>query len=127
MGWIGCCFAMFHTIWVHSGPFGCLTKLGAKRAETCAKVRAMKSRRNFLQRTYIRSWVLNFFGGAFASHLFASTRRGGAPVAKMGLSIRWFGVGVSGALPLSLISIAAIMALGLIGMAIVDVSHEVVV
>ena len=25
------CF--FHTIWVHSGPFGCLTKLGAKRAE----------------------------------------------------------------------------------------------
>ena len=27
------CFAAFHTIWVHSGPFGCLTKLGAKRAE----------------------------------------------------------------------------------------------
>jgi len=24
---------VFHTIWVHSGPFGCLTKLGAKRAE----------------------------------------------------------------------------------------------
>src|SRR6185312_7868379 len=24
---------MFRTIWVHSGPFGCLTKLGAKRAE----------------------------------------------------------------------------------------------
>ena len=24
---------IFHTIWVHSGPFGCLTKLGGKRAE----------------------------------------------------------------------------------------------
>ena len=26
-------FWCFHTIWVHSGPFGCLTKLGAKQAE----------------------------------------------------------------------------------------------
>ena len=26
-------WCVFHTIWVHSGPFGCLTKLGAKRAE----------------------------------------------------------------------------------------------
>ena len=26
-------FGAFHTIWVHSGPFGCLTKLGSKRAE----------------------------------------------------------------------------------------------
>ena len=26
-------FGAFCTIWVHSGPFGCLTKLGAKRAE----------------------------------------------------------------------------------------------
>src|SRR6185369_16728726 len=25
-------WCIFHTIWVHSGPFGCLTKLGAKRA-----------------------------------------------------------------------------------------------
>ena len=24
---------MCHTIWVHSGPFGCLTKIGAKRVE----------------------------------------------------------------------------------------------
>ena len=27
------CFGAFCTIWEHSGPFGCLTKLGAKRAE----------------------------------------------------------------------------------------------
>ena len=100
-------FSAFHTIWVHLGPFGCLTKHGAKRGElvqklvpqshvwifcneltrstpldprlmfscisyyfnaigtvwlryetrcktgrTSAKVRATKSRRNFLQRTH---------------------------------------------------------------------------
>ena len=28
---------MFRTTWVHSGPFGCLTKLGAKRAELVQK------------------------------------------------------------------------------------------
>ena len=27
------CFGVFRTIWVHLGPFGCLTKLGAKQAE----------------------------------------------------------------------------------------------
>ena len=27
----------FRTIWVHSGPFGCLTKLGPKRAELVQK------------------------------------------------------------------------------------------
>ena len=30
-------FGAFHTIWVHSGPFGCLTKLGAKWAELLQK------------------------------------------------------------------------------------------
>ena len=28
---------MFRTIWLHSGPFGCLTKLGAKRPEVVQK------------------------------------------------------------------------------------------
>ena len=31
------CFREFHTIWVRLGPFGCLTKLGAKRAELVQK------------------------------------------------------------------------------------------
>ena len=31
------CFDGFPTIWVHLGPFGCLTKLGAKRAELVQK------------------------------------------------------------------------------------------
>ena len=30
-------FAAFRTIWVYLGPFGCLTKLGAKRAELVQK------------------------------------------------------------------------------------------
>ena len=30
-------FGAFHTIWVHLGPFGCLTKLGAKQAELVQK------------------------------------------------------------------------------------------
>ena len=31
------CFGAFHTIWVHLGPFGCLSKLGAERAELVQK------------------------------------------------------------------------------------------
>ena len=31
------CFGAFPTIWVHSGQFGCLTKLGAQRAELVQK------------------------------------------------------------------------------------------
>ena len=30
-------FCAFRTIWVHSGPFGCLMKLDAKRAEQVQK------------------------------------------------------------------------------------------
>ena len=31
------CFGAFRTTWVHLGPFGCLTKLSAKRAELVRK------------------------------------------------------------------------------------------
>src|SRR6185436_18349352 len=31
-------FCAFRTIWVHSGPFGCLMKLDAKRAELVQKL-----------------------------------------------------------------------------------------
>src|SRR6185437_869053 len=34
---LNCCFRAFRTIWVHSGSFGCLTKLGAKEAELVQK------------------------------------------------------------------------------------------
>ena len=35
--WKPYCFGAFHTIWVHLGMLGCLTKLGAKRAELVQK------------------------------------------------------------------------------------------
>jgi len=34
---LNCCFVAFHTSWVHSGPFGFLTKLGTKWAELVQK------------------------------------------------------------------------------------------
>ena len=42
---------IFHTIWVHSGPFGSLTKLGGKRAELvqmfvpCSRFRIFRNER----------------------------------------------------------------------------------
>ena len=40
----------FCTIWEHSGPFGCLTKLGAKRAELVQK---------FVKRSRIEHFATN--------------------------------------------------------------------
>ena len=45
------CLIVFYTIFVQLAPFGCITKLSAKRANLMKKVRATKSRRNFSQRT----------------------------------------------------------------------------
>ena len=39
------CFGEFSTIWVHLGPFGCLSKLGEERAELVQK---------FVPRSYVR-------------------------------------------------------------------------
>ena len=36
-GTLNSCFGVFCTIWLHLGLFGCLTKLGAKRAELVQK------------------------------------------------------------------------------------------
>jgi len=36
-GSLNSCFGVFCTIWMHLGPFGCLTKLSAKRAELVQK------------------------------------------------------------------------------------------
>ena len=46
------CFDVFRTIWMHLGPFGCLTKTQCKTGRTGGKVRATKSRHNFSQRTH---------------------------------------------------------------------------
>ena len=59
-------FGVFCTIWMHLGPFGCLTKLSAKRAELAQKFLA-RSRiiifRN--EHTRLPRWDLNSYFGAF--------------------------------------------------------------
>ena len=67
-------FWCVRTIWVHTGLFGCLTKLGTKRDRTGAKVHAAKSHRNFSQLKHpirpigpyndvlVRSYCLGAFG-----------------------------------------------------------------
>ena len=63
---------MFHTIGVHLGPFGCLTKLGAKRAELVQKV-VPRSRVGIFRNERTRSvpvdpklmcWFVLFYLGA---------------------------------------------------------------
>src|SRR6185437_1496585 len=66
------CFSVFHTIWVHLGPFGCLTKLGAKRAELVQKFMP-RSRVGIYHNEYTRSipvdpklmfWCVLYYLGA---------------------------------------------------------------
>ena len=54
------CFGAFRTIWVHSGLFGCLTKLGAKRAEL-VQMFVPRSRVGIIhnKRTRSTQWTLN--------------------------------------------------------------------
>jgi hypothetical protein len=65
----------FHTIWVHSGPFGCLTKLGAKRAELVQKFvprrhvgifRKERSRSTPLD-PKLTFWCVSYYLGAFGT------------------------------------------------------------
>ena len=57
---------MFHTVWVHWGLLGCLTKLGAKRAELVQKFVPRSRIGNFHNKS-IRSthWSLKSCFGAF--------------------------------------------------------------
>ena len=73
MRWIGCCFRAFRTIRLHSGPFGCLTKLGAKRAELVQKF-VPQSRVRIFHNGRTRStpfdhkltfWYISYLLGAF--------------------------------------------------------------
>src|SRR6185503_6808678 len=59
---------MFHTIWVHSGPFGCLTKLGAKRVELVQKF-VPRSRIGIFRNERTRSALLDpkLMFGAFCT------------------------------------------------------------
>ena len=68
-------FGAFHTIWVHSGPFVCLTKLGAKRAELVQKF-VPRSRVGICRNERTRStpldpkmtfWCVSYYLGAFGT------------------------------------------------------------
>ena len=68
-------FGAFHTIWVHSGPFGCLTKLGAKRAELVQKL-GPRGRIEIIRNECTRStplepkltfWCVSYYLGAFGA------------------------------------------------------------
>ena len=69
------CFGAFQTIWVHSGPFGCLTKLGAKWVELVQKF-ALRSRIEIFRNDPTRStpldaklmfWCVLYHLGAFGT------------------------------------------------------------
>jgi len=69
------CFGEFRTIWVHLGPFGCLTKLGAKRAEL-VQYFLPRSRIEIFRNESTRStpldpklifWCISYRLGAFAT------------------------------------------------------------
>ena len=65
------CFCAFRTIWVHFGPFGCLTTLSAKRVKLVQKFvpqsrvgifRNERTRSTPLDSKLLFSWFLNYLG-----------------------------------------------------------------
>ena len=72
---LNCRFGVFQTIWVHSGPFGCFTKLGAKRAELVQKfvprshVRIIRNERTLSTPldSKLMFWCVSFYSGAFGT------------------------------------------------------------
>src|SRR6185503_18607825 len=72
---LNCHFGAFRTIWVHSGLFGCLTKLGAKRAELVQKF-VPRSRVGIFRNERTRStpldpkltfWCVSYYLGVFGT------------------------------------------------------------
>jgi len=66
---------MFRIIWVHLGPFGCLTEFGAKRAELVQKF-VPRSRVGIFCKERTRStpldpkltfWCVSYYSGAFGT------------------------------------------------------------
>ena len=71
-------FGTFHTIWVHSGPFGCLTKLDAKRAKLVQKFvpqspvgicRNERTRYTPLD-PKLTFWCVSYYLGAFSQQTY---------------------------------------------------------
>ena len=68
-------FGAFRTIWVHSGPFGCLSKLGAKRAELvqkfeprgCIRIIRNERTRSTPLKPKLTFWCVSYYLGAFGT------------------------------------------------------------
>src|SRR6185312_1832762 len=68
-----CC--IFHTIWVHSGPFRCLTKLGGKRAEliqkfvprSCVRIFHNEHTRSIPFKQKLMFWCISYHLGVFGT------------------------------------------------------------
>ena len=68
-------FGAFRTIWVHSGPFGCLTKLCAKQAElvqkfvpqTCVGIFRNECTRSTPLDPKLIFWCVSYYLGAFGT------------------------------------------------------------
>ena len=78
------CFGAFRTIWVHLRPFGCLTKLGAKRFELVQKF-VPRSRIGIFHNESTRStpldpklmfWHVSYHLGAFGTIMLPYETRG---------------------------------------------------
>src|SRR6185369_617018 len=72
---LNCRFGAFRTIWVHSGSFGCLTKLGAKQDELVQKF-VPRSRVGIFRNEHTRStpldpklqfWCVSYYLVAFGT------------------------------------------------------------
>ena len=72
------CFAAFRTVWVHLRPFGCLTKLGAKRFELLQKFVPRRRVRVFRDEHTLSTpldpkltfWCASYYLGAFEAVWF---------------------------------------------------------
>jgi len=74
-GTLNSCFGVFCTIWMHLGPFGCLSKLSAKQAELVQKF-VSRSRVEIFRNERTRSspldsklmfWCVSYYLGAFGT------------------------------------------------------------
>src|SRR6185437_14599695 len=70
---LNCCFRAFRTIWVHSGSFVCLTKLGAKQDElvqkfvprSCVGFFRNERTRSTLLDSKLTFWCVSYYLGVF--------------------------------------------------------------
>src|SRR6185437_14267574 len=72
---LNCRFGVFHTIWVHSGSFGCLTKLSTKRDElvqkfvprSCFGIFRNERTRSTPLAPKLPFWCVSYYLGAFGT------------------------------------------------------------